>query len=177
MATFPSGWTVALAISLASLAVGPLIPIPASAETTPPYAARNKQVVSEAFNRWSAGGSAFFNETLAPDVVWTIAGSSPTSGTYHGREDFIARAVRPFVSRLRTPVRPTSRQIWADGEHVIIHWTGNAVALDGRPYHNDYVWIFRMRDGKAVEVTAFLDLVPYDAVLHRVPPPDTSGTQ
>ena len=39
----------------------------------------------------------------------------------------------------------SSRQIWADGEHVIIQWTGNAVARDGGPYHNDYVWIFRMR--------------------------------
>jgi ketosteroid isomerase-like protein len=170
MVTSPSGRTVALAIRLALLAAGPLIPIPASAETTPPHTARNKQVVSEAFNRWSAGGSAFFNETLAPDVVWTIAGSSPTSGTYRGREDFIARAVRPFVSRLRTPVRPTSRQIWADGEHVIIHWTGNAMALDGRPYHNDYVWIFRMRQGKAVEVTAFLDLAAYEDVIRRVAP-------
>ena len=30
-------------------------------------------------------------------------------------------------------------------------------------------WIFRMRGGKAVEATAFLDLVPYDDVLRRIP--------
>jgi len=43
------------------------------------------------------------------------------------------------------------------------------IALDGKPYHNDYVWIFRMRDDTAVEVQAFLDLVPYEDVLRRIP--------
>ncbi|MGZ0120535.1 nuclear transport factor 2 family protein [Stenotrophomonas rhizophila] len=176
MATSPFGGMLAMAITVASLAVGPLIPVAAAAEATLPHTAHNKQVVTEAFDRWAAGGTAFFGEVLAPEVVWTIAGSSPSSGTYRGREDFIARAVLPFVSRLRTPVRPTSRQIWADGEHVIIQWAGNAVARDGRPYRNDYVWIFRMRAGKAVDVTAFLDLVPYDAVIHRLPGTDTPGT-
>lgn len=169
MASSPLGGMLAMAITVATLAVGPVIPVAAAAEATLPHTTHNKQVVTDAFDRWAAGGTAFFDEVLAPEVVWTIAGSSPSSGTYRGREDFIARAVRPFVSRLRTPVRPTSRQIWADGEHVIIHWTGNAVALDGKPYHNDYVWIFRMRDDTAVEVQAFLDLVPYEDVLRRIP--------
>jgi uncharacterized protein len=38
---------------------------------------RNKQIVAAAFDRWAAGGADFFNEMLAPDVVWTIEGSSP----------------------------------------------------------------------------------------------------
>ncbi|MHC2636511.1 ketosteroid isomerase-like protein [Bradyrhizobium liaoningense] len=29
----------------------------------------------------------------------------------------------------------------------------------------------RMQDGKAAEVTAYLDLVPYDDVLRRIPSP------
>ncbi len=81
-------------------------------ETTVQNAAHNKRLVTDAFNRWAAGGSDFFNEMLAPDVVWTIAGSSPSAGTYRGREPFIARAVLPFVSRLRTPVRPSATRIW-----------------------------------------------------------------
>jgi len=140
-----------------------------SAQEAADAAQRNKQIVAAAFDRWAAGGSEFFNEMLAPDVSWTIEGSGPSAGTYKGRDDFIARAVRPFASRLSAPVRPVSKQIWADGEHVIIHWVGQGTARDGRPYRNRYAWIFRMAGGKAVEVNAFLDLTVYDDVLRRIP--------
>lgn len=162
-------WALSLAIGAVSIVPAPDGRSAAAAETTVQSTAHNKQVVTDAFNRWAAGGSDFFNDVLAPEVVWTIAGSSPTAGTYRGREAFLARAVRPFAGRLQTPVRPSATQIWADGEHVIIHWSGDAVARDGKPYHNDYVWIFRMHDDKAVEVHAFLDLVPYEDVLRRIP--------
>lgn len=125
--------------------------------------------IKQGFERWARGGSSFFDETLSPDVVWTIQGSGPSAGTFRGREEFVQRAVLPFVSRLSTPVRPVTWRAWADGEHVIVNWHGRGVALDGVDYRNDYVWILRMLDGKAVEVTAFLDLVPYDDVLRRIP--------
>lgn len=135
-------------------------------------AEHNKQIVMAAFDRWEAGGSDFFNEMLSPDVVWTIEGSGPSAGTYRGRDDFMARAVRPFVKRLLVPVRPVSKRIWADGDHVMINWDGAAVALDGRPYRNRYMWIFRIAGGKAAEVNAFLDLTPYDDVIRRIPIPE-----
>lgn len=134
---------------------------------------RNAQIVTEAFDRWAAGGTTFFNDIVASNVTWTIKGSGPSAGTFKGREVFIEKAVRPFVSRLSTPIRPVSKQIWADGDHVVIHWDGAGVARDGKPYTNSYAWIFRMHNGKAVDVTAFLDLAPYDDVLRRIPAPVT----
>ncbi|MHC1550469.1 nuclear transport factor 2 family protein [Phyllobacterium sp. K27] len=130
---------------------------------------RNKQIVTEAFDAWAAGGQTFFTDVLSPDVNWKIEGSGPSAGLFQGRDAFVERAVRPFVSRLSKPVTPVSKKIWADGEHVIINWEGVAVAGDGVPYSNSYAWIFRMQDGKAVEVNAFLDLAPYDDVIRRVP--------
>jgi uncharacterized protein len=91
---------------------------------------RNKETVAAAFGRWAAGGSGFFEEILAPDVAWTIPGSSPVAGTYPSRDDFIARAVRPFARRLSGPIKPAVRNIWADGEHVIVHWDGAGTARD-----------------------------------------------
>ena len=106
---------------------------------------------------------------LSPDIVWTIKGSGPSAGVFRGRQDFIDRAVTPFTSRLAGPVRPTVLDIWSKGDKVVVHWDGETAARDGRPYRNSYIWIFRMRGGKASEVTAFLDLVPYDDVLRRIP--------
>jgi ketosteroid isomerase-like protein len=136
---------------------------------------RNKAAVTAAFDHWTAGGSGFFDTMLSPDVVWTIEGSTPSAGKYTGRQDFVERAVRPFASRLSTPVRPVAKKVWADGDHVIIHWQGEGMARDGVLYRNSYSWIFRLQDGKAVEVTAFLDLAPYEDVLRRVPDPAAGG--
>jgi ketosteroid isomerase-like protein len=130
---------------------------------------RNKQIVVEAFDRWAAGGNTFFSDVLVPEVVWTIKGSGPSAGVYRGLDSFVEQAVRPFVSRLSTPIKPVSKQVWAEGDHVIVQWEGAGVARDGQPYRNSYAWIFHMRDGKAFEVTAYLDLVPYDDVLRRIP--------
>lgn len=130
---------------------------------------RNRTIIDGAFERWAAGGSGFFNEVLEENTVWTIKGSGPSAGTHRGRKAFVDRAVSPFAARMASPVKPVSRQVWADGEYVIVRWDGEGVAGDGRGYRNSYVWIFRMNGGRAAEVTAFLDLVPYDDVLRRVP--------
>ncbi|SHM00329.1 nuclear transport factor 2 family protein [Phytopseudomonas punonensis] len=154
-----------------ALLLSTLLPSLVQANTERDLEARNKQTVSEAFDRWAAGGSSFFSDMLTPDVVWTIKGSGPSAGVYRGVDQFVDQAVRPFVSRLSTPIRPVSKQVWADGDHVIIQWDGTGVARDGQPYSNSYAWIFRMREDKAYEVTAYLDLTPYDDVLQRIPAP------
>ncbi len=157
-----------LALALvAGVAVSPV----AMASSEPAVEVRNRQIVTEAFERWQAGGTTFFTDLLSPDVVWTIEGSGPSAGRFEGRERFVERAVRPFVSRLSSPIRPVSKTVWADGDHVIVNWEGVGTAQDGQPYANSYAWILRMQDGQAVEVTAFLDLVPYDDVLRRIPAP------
>ncbi|SCW43986.1 nuclear transport factor 2 family protein [Ancylobacter rudongensis] len=156
-----------LALALVAGAVTPA----AFASSEPAAEARNRQIVTEAFERWQAGGTTFFTDLLSPEVIWTIEGSGPSAGRFEGRERFVERAVRPFVSRLSSPIRPVSKTVWADGDHVIVNWEGVGTAQDGQPYANSYAWILRMRDGQAVEVTAFLDLVPYDDVLRRIPAP------
>lgn len=157
----------AMLLSLASLASP--IATGAHAQASAASESRNEKIIREAFDRWAAGGTSFFEEVISPDVVWTIKGSGPSAGVFRGRQTFIDRAVTPFASRLSRGVRPTVRDIWSKGDTVAVHWDGQATARDGRPYRNSYVWIFRMSDDQAAEVTAFLDLVPYNDVLRRVP--------
>lgn len=157
------GWTV--------IAMTALWPQLATASTSADIAARNKQIVTEAFARWAAGGTTFFTDLLSPDVVWTVEGSGSNAATHRGRDALIERAVRPLAARLSEPIKPVSTRVWADGDHVIVNWDGVARARDGLAYTNRYAWIMRMQDGKAVEVNAFLDLARFDDVLRRVPAP------
>ena len=164
-------WAPALAAALLSL--GALVPLHAAANTaaSQQVAESNRQFIADAFTQWQQGGKTFFQDVLSPDVVWTIKGTSPMAGTYRGRQDFLDRAVKPFADRLSAPIRPVVKDIWANGNDVVVHWDGATTAADGVPYNNSYVWIFRMKDRRASEVIAFLDLAPYDDVLRRVPAP------
>ena len=137
----------------------------AAAEST---AERNQRLVERAFANWSAGRGSLFDDLLSPTVVWTIRGSGPAAGTYHGREDFLRRAVRPFAQRLATPIVPRVEGIWAREDQVVVRWMGTATARDGAPYRNEYLWIFRMDGARATQVEAFLDLVPYQDVIDRI---------
>ncbi|RST45047.1 nuclear transport factor 2 family protein [Variovorax sp. DXTD-1] len=168
---FSQLWASALAAALFSL--GALVPLHAAANTpaSQQTAENNRQFIADAFTQWQQGGKTFFQDVLSPDVVWTIKGTSPVAGTYRGRQDFLDRAVKPFADRLSAPIRPMVRDIWANGNDVVVHWDGATTAADGVPYSNSYVWIFRMKDRRATEVIAFLDLAPYDDVLRRVPAP------
>ncbi len=152
---------------LATLACLP----PLAQAACPSRAEAGRQAVQQAFDRWQRGEGNFFQDVLAEDVQWTIKGSGPSAGTYRGRQDFLDRAVTPFAARMPQPVRPTAVRVWADGDHVIAQWEGSGQAGDGQPYRNSYAWILRMQGTRAVEVTAFLDLAPYDDVLRRVPAP------
>ena len=129
----------------------------------------NIEIIRSAFDAWTAGGTRFFDDVLSPDVRWTIRGSGPAARTYIGKDDFVREAAAPLAARLAGPIKPTVRHLLADGDLVVAIWDGAAVARDGKPYNNSFVWIFRMQEGKAAEVEAFLDLDRYYEVLRRVP--------
>lgn len=135
------------------------------ARTSPTVAAER---VRTAFEAWAKGEGDIFNELLSEQVVWTIEGSGRYARTYTSRAQFLAEAVEPLGRRLARPVRPTVRRMFSEGNTVAVVWDGEAVATDGLPYRNSFVWIFDMDGEKATQVTAFLDLPSFEAVLDRI---------
>ncbi|MEA5594835.1 nuclear transport factor 2 family protein [Rivularia sp. UHCC 0363] len=140
----------------------------ADAQKTQAIEQRNKEIVQQYFDRWQNGTGNFF-DLLASEANWTITGTGTTAGTYR-KQALIDQVIKPTSARLSTPIRPTVRGIWADGDMVIALWDGEAIAWDGRPYRNTYTWYFRMQDGKAVEVIAFLDMQVFNDLWTRVSP-------
>ncbi len=129
---------------------------------------RNKEIVQQYFDNWRNGTGSFF-DLLAPDATWTITGTGATAGTYR-KQALLDQVISPTSARLSTPIVPTVRGIWADGDMVIALWDGEATAGDGRPYRNTYTWYFRMQDGKAIEAIAFLDMQEFNDLWARVSP-------
>ena len=129
---------------------------------------KNKALVQAGFDRWRAGtGSPF--ELLVPEADWTIVGSSPLSRRYPDRQTFLEQVIQPFNARMATPLVPTVRGLFADGDTVVILFDGRAMAKDGHPYQNTYTWYFRMKDAKVVSAIAFFDTRDFDEFWNRVP--------
>jgi uncharacterized protein len=129
----------------------------------------NKKTVQASFDRWKSGTGGPF-ELLAPEVEWTIVGSSPLSKTYHSRQEFLDTVINPFNSRMMKPLVPTVRGIFADGDLIIIFFDAAAIAKDGIPYRNTYTWYFQMKDDKVIRAVAFFDTRDFDEFWTRVSP-------
>jgi ketosteroid isomerase-like protein len=134
----------------------------------------NKERVRASFDRWAQGtGSPF--ELLLKDAEWTIVGSSPLSKTYRPIQAFLEEVIHPFNARLRTPLIPTVRDLFADGDAVITLFDAAATAADGLPYQNTYTWYFWMKDGKVTKALAFFDTREFDEFWRRVKPKHQPG--
>jgi uncharacterized protein len=140
----------------------------ANAQETQVIEQRNKEIVRQYFDNWRNNRGSFF-DLLAPEATWTITGTGTTAGTYR-KQALIDQVVKPTSARLSSPIVPTVRGIWADGDMVIALWDGAATAGDGRPYRNTYTWYFRMQNGKAIEAIAFLDMQEFNNLWTRVSP-------
>ncbi len=144
---------------------------PAQSGSAQPYddtESRNLQTVRAGFDAWAAGtGSPY--EVLADDATWEIVGHSVASRVYTSKEDFMSNVIRPFNARMATPLKPTIREIYADGDTVIVFFDAEGTARDGVPYRNTYSWFLTLADNRIVKGTAFFDSIVFNDFWQRVP--------
>ena len=146
-----------------------LITASATAAAQEDVETKNRRVVQTAFDNWRRGIGSMF-DLLASDAKWTITGNSVVAGTYHSRRDFLDQVILPFNERLSTPLVPTVRGIYTDGDMVIVLWEGAGMARDGKSYENTYSWYLQMKNGKIVNATAFDDSIAFNDLWKRVRP-------
>jgi NADPH2:quinone reductase len=60
-------------------------------------------------------------------------------------QSFLDQVIHSFNARMRTPLVPSVRGIYADGDTVITLFDAAATAADGLPCRNTYTWYFVMR--------------------------------
>ncbi|MGO7733183.1 nuclear transport factor 2 family protein [Rhizobium leguminosarum] len=146
-----------------ALVAGPQI---AQAQTNADPAG-NKAIVQRAFDAWAAGtGSPY--DLLADNATWTITGNSLASKTYPSREAFIGEVIRPFNARMSVGLKPKIRNIYAEGNTVVVFFDASGRARDDKPYVNTYAWFLDLRDGKIINASAFFDSVIFNDFWTRV---------
>lgn len=163
-----------LSVALALL-ITPLAP-PAGAQPIPvdqtahvAQEQRNRDLIAKSFEAWRAGTGGPY-ALLAADVSWTITGYSLAAKTYPSREAFMSEVIRPFNARMATPLKPTIRRLYAEGDTVVAFFDASGMARDGKPYTNTYAWFLEIKDDRIVRAHAFFDSVAFDEFWRRVSP-------
>lgn len=116
-----------------------------------------KELVTTLFADWEAGDMAPFFRALSEDVRWTAIGTTPISGIYSGKEEYLKQCYRPIMKLFAGPVKCTVRRIVSDGEHVVVCWLGETPTAAGGVYRQDYCWSMTVNEGRIVEVYGYFD--------------------
>lgn len=132
---------------------------------------RNRAILEKAIVKWQAGDGGAIFDLLADDVHWTVIGSTPISGVYHRKQDFVDRALKPLGVRLKGGITPEVVDVIVEGDKVALLWNGTGEMIDGSAYRNQYSWVMRFEDGKVKEGTAYLD-TELVGQLMQLPQPD-----
>ena len=126
-----------------------------------------KDFVEPLFRQWEQGDWAPFFDALAPDLIWTARGSTPISGTFHGKQTYLEKVYHPLLSIFAGPTSCRVCRILGDGDTAAVEWHGETPTVSAGLYSQDYCWLIRVReDGKAIsEVTGYFDTALVDALL------------
>ena len=134
----------------------------------------NRRAVRQVFRRWTASQGSLF-DLMTDDSVVVIPGTAPHCGTY-SKSDFVREVATPFMARFSAPPTPRPRKIWSDGDDIAVLADAKGTARDGKPYSNSYVFVLKMRGGRIVRATEFLDMAAFNAVWDGVEPsPERRG--
>ena len=74
----------------------------------------------------------------------------------HGPDE-IARFIASEMHRLFSEIDIAFRAVHADGDSVIVEERMRATLPDGRPYENDYCFVFVVADGRIKQVREYMD--------------------
>jgi hypothetical protein len=122
-----------------------------------PATVANKAAIRALFDGPAAEYGARYLALMADDVVYRIQGTTRFSGVYRGKADVVARLFEPLVALLDGGIQVIADRVFGEGDWVVAQARGLARARNGRRYDNDYCLLYRMRDGRIVEVIEYLD--------------------
>lgn len=123
----------------------------------------NKQIVRDFMEAFGSGDVDRTMAYFAEDGTWWVAGTIALSGTYT-KDDF-AKLLAGVVDTCKMPISLTPKAFTAEGDRVAVETESYTETNTGKIYNNQYHFLFRLRDGKIVEVKEYLDTMHTHEIL------------
>lgn len=119
--------------------------------------AANKALLQAIYAALADGDGGPFVDAMDEDFSWTIAGVSPWSRRWAGRDSVRGQLLQPLFQRFATRYRSRAQRFIADGDHVVVQCQGEVQTHAGAAYNNHYCMVFRLQAGRLKEVTEYMD--------------------
>ena len=134
----------------------------------------NKKLIQDIF---AAAGNpdpaardrSLFVASLADDVTWVVTGQYSWSRTFTGKASILRDLHGHVRSLLVDPARTIAERFIADGDIVVVEARGNNLTKTGVRYDNEYCLVFRLENGRIMEIREYCDSVLTEKALGRFP--------
>ncbi len=109
----------------------------------------NKKIV-----RKISSGEVSLIDFWATDGVWIIPGVA----TYRGRREIADKLIGPVTDLMASMGRVEVTNIVAEGDYVVVEQQAKErITKTGTPYNNTYCMVYKILDGKIVQLTEYCD--------------------
>jgi uncharacterized protein len=132
-------------------------------------ATTNKQLMQDLLGRAAAGDRAPYIAAIADNVTMTITGQYSWSQTFKGKEALLRDLYGHLAALLAEGRRTIPLRFIAEDDVVVVEGKGEMHTKAGVPYDNDYCLIYRLREGRIVEIREYCDSALTEGVLGPFP--------
>lgn len=132
----------------------------------------NKQLLQSIHATLAEGNSRPLVEAMADDVSWSFRSDGVWNGTWRGKKAVREELLAPLLTQFADQYTSTAQRFIAEGDYVVVETRGRVTTRAGKPYHNQYCFIYRLADGKLKEIVEYMDTALAEAVLQ---PPRPRG--
>jgi uncharacterized protein len=119
--------------------------------------ASNRARLEHVFAETAKGNGRPFLDAFAEDAIWTVTGTTGWSKTYRGKSAILNDLIAPLRRILAPPLRTHARRLIAEGDIVVVEARGQNLTRDGKPYENNYCYVFEFRDREVTSLTEYAD--------------------
>ncbi|GER09776.1 nuclear transport factor 2 family protein [Variovorax boronicumulans] len=117
----------------------------------------NKALVQRIHAELDRGNGQAFIDSLADDASWTLEGSTPWSRTYQGKQAIREELIKPLFGQFAGPYVSKTECIIAEGDRVVVLFSGDVPTKAGKRYNNRYCYVYRLEGGQVKTLTEYFD--------------------
>jgi ketosteroid isomerase-like protein len=118
--------------------------------------AENAALVRRALEAFNRADTERFLGYFSDDMRFWMNGNHQFSGAVVGKNAFVELVGR-VAAGLAKMINLEVENLIAAGEWVVVECAGRATTVRGEPYDNRYCMLWRVRDGKLVELKEYND--------------------
>ncbi|NUW45155.1 nuclear transport factor 2 family protein [Nonomuraea rhodomycinica] len=124
---------------------------------------QSRELVQQAWRSFSTRDKDQIAAFFTQDAEWLAPPGNATAvalgGSHHmvGRDTIVHFLTVDFRRMFVADVALDFRGFYADGDVVVVEETMRATLAGGNAYHNDYCFVFELRDGLIHRVREYMD--------------------